>query len=359
MLFLCIVSSQGNEAWMRSLQQPVIDDFGRGQPDDEQLLESDQRQAADRRSQSWASAIGISLLVGALMLLVSVYLFASYGASLFLGTPILMGATASYIHNRRYPRGYPASMGIGLAAVFFACLALLLFALEGAICIAMAAPLLLPIGAMGGLIGKAIADATRRPPSELMAAIVILPLLAGGESLFVRSREQVVLTTVDIHAPAATVWNRVVDFPELTEQKEWFFAWGIACPERARIFGRGIGATRYCDFTTGTFVEPITSWDKPRRLAFDVAEQPEPMVELSPYRNVHPPHLNHYLRSTHGEFRLIALPDGGTRLEGRTWYKFDMFPQAYWTIWSDTLIHQIHRRVLEHIKTLAESDVRQ
>ncbi len=78
------------------------------------------------------------------------------------------------------------------------------------------------------------------------------------------------------------------------------------------------------------------------------------MTELSPYRNVHPPHLNHYLRSTHGEFRLIELPGGRTRLEGRTWYQFDMFPSWYWTLWSDLLIHKIHERVLMHIKGLAE-----
>ena len=257
-----------------------------------------------------ALAVGFSLLIGGLMLWISVYVFATYGASLFLGTPILMGASASYFYNRRDPSGYAASMGIGLAAVFFACVALLLFALEGAICIAMAAPLLLPIGAMGGLIGKAIADATRRPPTELIAALLILPMWAGGESLLATSSERLVITSVEIDAPPAAVWRRVVDFPEITARKAWYFAWGIACPERARIVGHGVGATRYCDFTTGTFVEPIHIWDPPRRLAFDVADQPDPMIELSPYRDIHPPHLNHYLRSTRGEFDLIPLADG-------------------------------------------------
>ena len=36
--------------------------------------------------------------------------------------------------------------------------ALLLFALEGLICVAMALPLFVPLGALGGLLGKAIAD---------------------------------------------------------------------------------------------------------------------------------------------------------------------------------------------------------
>ena len=79
------------------------------------------------------------------------------------------------------------------------------------------------------------------------------------------------------------------------------------------------------------------------------------MFELSPYRHIHPPHLDGYLRSNRGEFLLIALPGGRTRLEGRTWYEFDMFPQSYWTLWSDQIIHRIHQRVLLHVKQLAEN----
>ncbi len=305
------------------------------------------------RGLSAATSIGLSIIIGGLMLWISVYLVSTYGASLFVGTPMLMGASASYFYNRAQPHGYGASMMVGLGSVFFAAMALMLFALEGFICIAMAAPLLMPIGAMGGLLGKAIADAARRP-KELMAALLVLPLWAGAESLLARSHEYVVLTSVEIAAPPATVWQHVVDFPELTEPPDWYFRLGVACPMRARIEGRGPGAIRYCDFTTGAFVEPITAWNEPNRLAFNVAEQPDPMFELSPYRDVHPPHLHHYLRSTHGEFRLVETPSGGTRLEGRTWYKFDMFPASYWTLWSDLLIHRIHQRVLTHIKRLAE-----
>jgi hypothetical protein len=64
--------------------------------------------------------------------------------------------------------------------------------------------------------------------------------------------------------------------------------------------------------------------------------------------------LDGSFRSTHGEFRLVPLADGTTRLEGRTWYKLDIYPHAYWTLWSDWLVHKIHGRVLRHIKRLAE-----
>ncbi len=119
--------------------------------------------------------------------------------------------------------------------------------------------------------------------------------------------------------------------------------------------GSGVGAVRYCEFSTGPFVEPITAWEPPHRLAFDVAEQPHPMRELSPWGAITPPHLEETLHCRRGEFRLVALPDGRTRLEGRTWYAMDLWPQAYFKLWADDLIHRIHVRVLDHIESLAEA----
>ena len=68
------------------------------------------------------------------------------------------------------------------------------------------------------------------------------------------------------------------------------------------------------------------------------------------------PHLTEGWVSRRGEIRLIALPGGRTRLQGTTWYEMHMAPQLYWGLWSDAFIHGIHRRVLEHVGRLAETD---
>lgn len=258
-------------------------------------------------------AVGAALATGGLAFAVSLYAFRSYGA------------------------------------------VLLAFAFEGLICLAMAAPIVMPLAIAGTVLGKWIAEATPATLGHALPLILALPLVAGAEALSTAAPERCVLTTVEIDAPPEAVWPHVVSFPDLPEPDDWFFRSGIACPLRARIEGTGVGAIRHCEFTTGDFVEPITVWDQPRRLAFDVREQPDPMVELSPWRHVHPPHMHdRSLTSRRGEFRLVPLPGGRTRLEGRTWYTFDMHPQAYWTLWSELAIHKIHRRVLAHIARLAE-----
>jgi hypothetical protein len=81
------------------------------------------------------------------------------------------------------------------------------------------------------------------------------------------------------------------------------------------------------------------------------------MKELSPYRHVNAPHLEGYMVSRRGEFRLTALPGGRTRLEGSTWYTLAIYPEGYWVIGSELLLHAIHSRVLQHVKRLAEGEV--
>jgi len=304
------------------------------------------------------SAIGgiaVAALYGTVVIQASA-LWESYGVALFFGTPFVAGLAAAYLFNYREQQRTGATLGVASGSVVMIGLGLLLFALEGVVCIMMAAPIMVPLACLGGLLGKTLADRRRTLRQGLVVSCLVLPLMSLGESYLSDPHSFVVTSAVTIDASPTEVWQGVVDFPEITETPAWFFRLGIACPQRARIDGQGVGAVRHCEFTTGAFVEPITIWDEPRHLAFDVTEQPEPMFELTPYRHIHPPHLKGSFRSTRGEFRLVELADGRTRLEGSTWYKLNIYPHAYWTLWTDWLVHRIHDRVLRHIKRNVETE---
>jgi uncharacterized membrane protein YhaH (DUF805 family) len=294
--------------------------------------------------QGVAAGVGIGLISFALQIL----LVKSYSASVFLGTPFTMGAAAGYFYNRG--RDKPRSAALGVLTVFIGLLATLLFAFEGLLCVSMAAPLALPLGALGAKVGEAIARERRASHPAALALFVLLAPISGALDRRTSSppmRE--VLSSVEIDASPERIWPHLVSFTEIEAPPRWFFRLGIAYPIRARIEGHGPGAVRRCEFSTGSFVEPITAWEEPARLAFEVASQPPPLHEWSPYRQVHAQHLLGTLRSRRGEFRLVPLSSGRTRLEGRTWYQLSMEPQAYWVFFSDLLIHAIHRRVLAHI----------
>ena len=304
-------------------------------------------------------AVGVAIAVA--MTLFSTLVLGQYGAMLFLVTPALIGACASWFYNRDEDRGAFASLTVGLLATAIAGAAILLFAIEGAICLIMAMPIAGALGLIGALVGRLIARGAPPTARPLLALLLATPLLTAFEAAVpapLVTRE--VITSVIIDAPPALVWPNVIGFRdiELDAPPGWIYEAGVAYPLRARIVGEGVGAVRHCEFTTGAFVEPVTAWEPPHRLAFDVASQPPPMHEWSPYKHVHPPHLDGYLKSQRGEFRLVDLGDGRTRLEGSTWYTLDLAPAPYWALWSDSLMHGIHTRVLTHIKHLSEQDAR-
>ncbi|MEL6178780.1 MAG: hypothetical protein AAFS10_07495, partial [Myxococcota bacterium] len=234
-------------------------------------------------------------------------------------------------------------------------------AIEGVLCLAMAAPLAFSLAGVGGLLGWAI---QRRPVEDrtsvgsvMICLMLALPMLMGAEHVNdARPPLIPVVTALEMDAPPSEVWHNVIAFSELPEPENLLFQLGVAYPIRAEIKGRGVGAVRHCIFSTGPFVEPITVWDEPRLLKFTVTAQPSAMHELSPWPHMTAPHIDDYLVSEGGQFNLIPI-DGGrrTRVEATTWYRHRIWPTNYWRVWSDLILHDIHLRVLTHIRTLSEA----
>src|SRR6185295_6785300 len=191
------------------------------------------------------------------------------------------------------------------------------------------------------------------------APLIVLPLLFGAESVspLPEAPPDAVVSEIVIDAPPDVVWKNVVAFPPLDPPDEFMFAHGIAAPMSATIEGEGPGAIRRCNFTTGTFVEPIEVWSPGRELTFAVKDQPDPMIEQTLWNGPRPAHLDGTLATTRGQFLLEPLPGNKTRVVGRTWYRTGMTPEAYWRLWGDAIIHRIHMRVLRHVAKLAESDL--
>ncbi|MES1245944.1 MAG: SRPBCC family protein [Acidobacteriota bacterium] len=302
-----------------------------------------------------------SALTGALAVWFAGSVLWIYGLVLFLGFPLILGFGAVLFYEWRLGSGAfgERSLIAAIVAVAGCATGLLTSGVEGAVCILMAAPLALPIAALGGFLAHVLHTrfGEGHPVLPLLILFLAAPVLMGAEAAVAPEPELFRVTTaVEVDAPPETVWRHVVSFSELPPPKEWLFRTGIAYPMRAEIRGRGVGAVRYCVFSTGAFVEPIEVWDEPRQLQFSVADNPAPMEEWSPRGSIHPPHLDGFLMSEKGRFDLEELPGGRTRLVGTTWYRHGLFPSGYWRLWSDGILHRIHLRVLDHVKRLSEGD---
>ena len=308
----------------------------------------------DDKKRKWI-AVGFTVTISGLLTLWGIYGIGQYGIALFILTPLFIGAGSTILYGLKKEITKREAWLIGLLTLGIFTAGLLVFAIEGLICIAMAAPFGLLLTWVGSLIGYAIINKTpNNAPSAMLILIGIIPTMAFIEKDSEPTLTSVV-TSIEINSDPQTVWKNVVEFPQLDEPTEFIFKTGIAYPINAKIEGTGVGAVRHCNFTTGSFVEPITVWDEPRLLKFDVVEQPAPMKELS-FWEIDAPHLHDYFVSKQGQFKLTLLPNGNTLLEGTTWYYHNIKPTFYWQLWSDYIIHKIHARVLTHIKKNAENE---
>src|SRR2546422_11408395 len=124
----------------------------------------------------------------------------------------------------------------------------MLVAIEGLICILMAAPFALGLAALGGMLGYAIQAGywlNKGTPAMLSILLLFAPAFRGVER-WVRLPAETfeVRTAIEANAPPEKVWNQVVASAEIRRPKDFVFRAGIADPLRPEFSGHGAGAAR-------------------------------------------------------------------------------------------------------------------
>ncbi len=113
---------------------------------------------------SAAVALGLTLPAFLLGSVLSIEFFASYGWSLFVGMPFALGLVAAMLYGYHVERSLSGCVAVACLAVGLLAGGLMIFAMEGAICLLMASPLGFGLAALGGMVGHALRNA--RPVAE-------------------------------------------------------------------------------------------------------------------------------------------------------------------------------------------------
>jgi hypothetical protein len=271
-----------------------------------------------------------------------------YGWTLFVMLPVLAGGLSTWSFQ---PETWKRAISVGAGAGACGCALFLMTGLEGIVCVLMALPIAVPLAILGSLL--AYWGGGLSSPRQPAAMCLLLPVSMLFDSN-AKPQFYPVTTTIVVNAAPERVWKNIVAFPPISAQPDWVLGTGFAYPIRTRIEGSGVGAPRRCDLSTGTVEERVTVWDEPRLLRFVVMSTPPAMREMGLYGPIYPRHVTGYYNSAEGQFALMALPGGRTLVVGTSWYRHGLWPAAYWRLWSDMVVHHIHRRVLEHIRALSE-----
>lgn len=314
-------------------------------------LEPEQARGANIAHVVQGVLAGVAIIV--LAVLISAVTFGAYGWSLFVMTPFLVGITTAYLANRDVALAPGRTFGLVMAAAGLGTLALVMFALEGFVCILLAAPLGSVAALLGGVIGRALAAIGHRRGKPLLS-VALLPAMVALEAAMPPSVAITMEQAIDISAPPPAVWQAVVSNDPIGAPPALVAEAGFSYPISGRLLGDGVGAVRLGEFSTGVARERVTDWQPGRQLAFVVESQPPMMEEMSPYRRVHAPHLSGYFETGATAFDLKPLPGGRTRLSVRATHILRIDPALYWEPMARWAISQNVHRVLRSIKGRAE-----
>ena len=307
------------------------------------------------RSATVAQGLVFGVALTVLGVAVAALLFGSYGFGVFVVSPFIIGATTGYFANHTHDIGASHTSKLVVSALLLGAIALVVTALEGILCVILAAPLAIGTGLLGGQLGRAIAVRSRRPPRQALSGLALLPLVFTIEKVLPPAIQFDTQSTIHVSAPPAAVWKILVHTDLSEEPVAAPFRLGIAYPVRGAVIGEGIGAMRIGEFSTGRALERVTAWIPNRKLAFIMLNEVAAMHELSPYAHVHAPHVVGYFRTTDTSFELASQAGGGTELIERTSHELRLEPVLYWLPLARWVVQENNARVLGHIKRKAET----
>jgi hypothetical protein len=296
--------------------------------------------------------MGVALFAGALEIaLLILALWAMRGndtiivmiATLFFTVPVVMGMAGQRWWRQAAARPFDRSM----IALLHTLLVLVITAVvggEGVICLVIVSPLIV----IGVLVGMALGEGliTRRSRRLNTSVALVLVVLTAGDAASDHVYFGEVTSSIVIHASPDRVWRHLASFPPITaEPHYWLFSLGLPMPTGASIEGDGVGAHRVGFYSGGIAVDEAVTASKPgRELSFDITTQLN-----------HPEALGH-LQVDRGSLILIDNNDGTTTLMARSWYRLRVAPAWYFDLWVRSIMGNVHSRVMEHIRDLAEQE---
>ncbi|MBS7563742.1 SRPBCC family protein [Mucilaginibacter sp. Bleaf8] len=214
---------------------------------------------------------------------------------------------------------------------------------EGVICLIIVSPLLWVFTLAGTFLGRKMFRKNNQKLNISIVSLMLAVFIADARSE--HHYENEVSDVVVINAPVAEVWQHVVAFKRIEEKnKYWLFKAGLPSPVEATVDGYHVGAGRKCIFSNGyVFDEKIVTYDENRNLTFDITRQPRD------------PEIMGHIDILRGQFILKDNGDNTTTLIGNSSYRLYVFPVWYYDTWAQSIVRNVHLRVMAHIKQLSEN----
>lgn len=232
--------------------------------------------------------------------------------------------------------------------------------LEGAICLIIILPLFFMLASVGAWLYGILTRRQRPNDRGLVSALALLPLLtAAVESrLNPPNSQRRVQNRVDISAPPAVVWQHIIRVPPIRATDlgpSLVDRIGFPRPVAATLSYEGVGGVRRATFERGVeFIETVDRWEPQRRLSFRI--QPNTATIPPSTFDEHVTVGGRFFDVLRGTYELELLPLGPTRLVLYSQQRLSTNLNGYAGLWTDYVMSEIQRRILQVIKRRCETD---
>jgi uncharacterized protein YndB with AHSA1/START domain len=233
-----------------------------------------------------------------------------------------------------------------------------LFAIEGAICIAMALPIALVCASLGGVAAGIIARRRRIHRIPTLCLAVLPFLLAPAEATRnAPIQTRTVASEIRIHASPQTVWQNIERVPAISPAElrpTWTHRLGFPRPIEATLSYEGVGGVRHATFERGlTFIETVTAWEPEHRLAFSIKADTAniPSTTLDQHVTIG----GRYFDVLDGEYRIEPLPNGDILLHLTSQQRLTTDFNGYAGLWTDAVMQNLQTSILQVIQHRCES----
>jgi len=226
---------------------------------------------------------------------------------------------------------------------------------EGAICVVMALPIMLPIASIGGILGAV--RWLRRPSASVAAAMLPLVLAPLEHQVPAPLGVHRLESSIAIQAPPAAVWEQIVEVPAITEAEQrpaLFTRMGFPRPVSATLDRRAVGGVRRARFERGVlFLETVTHFEPTHRLKFTIAAQTDsiPPTTLDAHVTIGGP----YFDVLSGEYTIEPRPGGRVVLHLVSELRVTTHFNFYARLWVDSIMRSIQENILVVIRARAET----
>ncbi len=245
----------------------------------------------------------------------------------------------------------PIAMGLMLVGS-------LLVQMEAAICLVVAAPIVLPFALLGGWIMSLILRRPERDGKLQVSAFVLLPFaLSPIEQRWdVPHETRTMENVIEIAAAPEEIWPRIAEVPAIGREEipgQWIYLLGFPRPVAATLDREGVGGKRHATFEGGvSFYEVVTEWDPARRISFTIKADPAfiPHTAFDEHIIVG----GRFYDVLDGSYEIEPLGGGRCRLHLTSTHRLSTRFNAYAGWWSEWVMDQIQGSILEVIRARCE-----